>query len=280
MSQAQVVSLAERLRRRREELGLSQAQAARELDVARTAYRLWELEAAQPQPDRWRLISRWLGVSVATMLLSDDADEIAPESADLAFDRVGRDWDRPLRDPDDFFASARNLVQEGAEQGFMTTDHAQDLLALFGRIEEDQSGDASEEWQPTRLEKALVANKKAPKAARDAVAFVAGDLEADSLRDAQLLISELVTNSVTHGTPRRGRKVAILIDVNRTRLRVDVTDSGTDAPQLKAGQDDAGFGLRIVEELAGRWGTSRVPGGNVTWFDLDITSPGAMPARQ
>ena len=57
-----VVSLAERLKSRREQLGISQAQAARELDVARTAYRLWEMEAAKPAPDRWRLISTWLGV--------------------------------------------------------------------------------------------------------------------------------------------------------------------------------------------------------------------------
>ena len=59
---APVISLAERLKSRREQLGLSQAQAARELDVARTAYRLWEMEAAKPQPDRWRLISRGWGL--------------------------------------------------------------------------------------------------------------------------------------------------------------------------------------------------------------------------
>ena len=41
-----VITLADRLKAHREELGISQSQAARELDVARTAYRLWELEAA------------------------------------------------------------------------------------------------------------------------------------------------------------------------------------------------------------------------------------------
>lgn len=39
---AEVVSLGGRPKQRRAELGLSQAQAARELDVTRTAYRLWE----------------------------------------------------------------------------------------------------------------------------------------------------------------------------------------------------------------------------------------------
>src|SRR5689334_11511459 len=68
----EVISLAERLKQRREELGMSQAQAARELDVARTAYRLWELEAAKPSPDRWRLLSHWLGISVTALLLAED----------------------------------------------------------------------------------------------------------------------------------------------------------------------------------------------------------------
>ena len=47
MASSSVVSIAERLKQRREELGISQSQAARGLDVARTAYRLWEMEAAQ-----------------------------------------------------------------------------------------------------------------------------------------------------------------------------------------------------------------------------------------
>ena len=68
----EVVSLAERLKSRREELGSARPRQARELDVARTAYRLWEMEAAKPAPDRWRLIPTWLGVSVTTMLLAED----------------------------------------------------------------------------------------------------------------------------------------------------------------------------------------------------------------
>ena len=72
----------------RTERGLSQAQAARELDVARTAYRLWEMEAAKPSPDRWRLIARWLGVSISTMLLAEDL--IDAEDAGAADDIAGR----------------------------------------------------------------------------------------------------------------------------------------------------------------------------------------------
>ena len=112
-----VISLAERLRRRREELGITQSQAARELDVARTAYRLWELEAAKPAPDRWRLIASWLGVSVTTMLLAEDllTDEEAAQSTlvELDFTRTtGRDWDDVgASKPGDFFSQARALLE-------------------------------------------------------------------------------------------------------------------------------------------------------------------------
>src|SRR6187200_1295228 len=112
MAAASVVSLADRLKQRREELGITQSQAARELDVARTAYRLWELEAAKPAPDRWRLISRWLGVSVTTMLLAEDllSDQEASQSETvrLDFGRTGKDWDTiAASKPGDFFAQAR-----------------------------------------------------------------------------------------------------------------------------------------------------------------------------
>src|SRR5512138_3176152 len=80
---ADVIPLGTRLRQRREELGLTQTQAARELDVARTAYRLWELEAARPAPDRWRPVARWLGVSMTTLLLAEGlmSEEEGVESA-------------------------------------------------------------------------------------------------------------------------------------------------------------------------------------------------------
>src|SRR6188474_1726624 len=89
-----VISLADRLKQRRDELGISQAQAARELDVARTAYRLWEMEAAKPAPDRWRLIAHWLGVSVTTMLLAEDL--VSEDEAALG-DIVAFDFGRPGR---------------------------------------------------------------------------------------------------------------------------------------------------------------------------------------
>ena len=64
-------TLAQRLKAHRLSLGISQAQAARELEVARTAYRLWELEAARPSADRWSTLARWMGIPMTTLLAAE-----------------------------------------------------------------------------------------------------------------------------------------------------------------------------------------------------------------
>ena len=117
-----VVSIGERLKSHREELGMSQAQAARELDVARTAYRLWEMEAAKPAPDRWRLIARWLGVSVATMLLAEELiDEAEASAADQVAKRLARDgvaWDAESDgEGGNFFNQERSKIQDEEASG-------------------------------------------------------------------------------------------------------------------------------------------------------------------
>ena len=174
MAAASVVSLADRLKQRREELGITQSQAARELDVARTAYRLWEMEAAKPAPDRWRLIASWLGVSVTTMLLAEDL--VSEDEAALG-DIVAFDFGRPERLPratgevKDFFAQARVLIAEGTGNGDITSEHAQDLMFLVERIETERSKMETSAWEATELRKALAADENAPKAAREALSF-------------------------------------------------------------------------------------------------------------
>src|SRR5690349_857564 len=165
---AQVVALAERLKTRREELGLSQAQAARELDVARTAYRLWEMEAAKPQPDRWQLISHWLGISVTSLLLADELDSNPDKTA--FGDRAARPasaWDAADDDPRAYFAKLRKVVQEGIEHGFVGSDDGHELLTIMGRAEEARI--TSEAWEPARLQKRFRVDVSAPGKAREAV---------------------------------------------------------------------------------------------------------------
>jgi transcriptional regulator with XRE-family HTH domain len=277
-----VISLAERLRQRREELGLSQAQAARELDVARTAYRLWELEAAKPAPDRWRLISRWLGVSVTTMLLAEELmteDEAAmSERAAVDFGRSGRNWDEVgAAQAGGFFAQARALIADGSASGDISDEQAQALTFLVARIEQERVEMATHEWEPTELRKTLAANDLAPKTAREAISFVAADLPREILESARLLTSELVTNSVRHGPNNRDATVGLAVTVERSMLRVDVADDSPVGARPRAPGEDGGFGLTIVAAFASRWGARREGARNVTWFELDLPVPGAVP---
>lgn len=134
------MSLGERLRARREERRISQSQAARELAVARTAYRLWELGAARPSPDRWRLVARWLGVSTSALLLAEglisegeyrDNDAAAEryetatgESADAASERQSGD----------FFRQAQSFIDQSIQDGLLTSDEASQFSEMFERI--------------------------------------------------------------------------------------------------------------------------------------------------
>jgi len=138
-----VTNLADRLKAKRHERGISQSQAARELDVARTAYRLWEMEVARPAPDRWRLVARWLGVSVSTLLLSeglitseesgemviaaDHYESLAGETLDLASER----------ESGDFFEQAQSFIDRALEQGVLGAQEAGSFRGMLRRIEKE-----------------------------------------------------------------------------------------------------------------------------------------------
>jgi transcriptional regulator with XRE-family HTH domain len=270
---AQVVSLAERLKTRREQLGLSQAQAARELDVARTAYRLWEMEAAKPQPDRWQLISRWLGVSVTTMLLADDIDDDPGIAAAAGrFARAGSDWDADADDPRAYFAKLRTTIQEGIENRFLGSEDGQELLAIMGRAEEART--TSEAWEPARLQKRFRVEDAAPRKARQAVDFVGGDLPTEKLRHARLLASQLVSNSVKHGS-ETDPMIRFQIEVDRKRLRVEVQDGAEGHPEASSPNANPGYGRILLERLSSRWASERQAEGNLSWFEIDLPTPGA-----
>lgn len=62
------MSLADRLAEVRKERGLNLTQAAAELGVARTAYRLWEKGAATPAPEHWHSVAQMCQIPLATIL--------------------------------------------------------------------------------------------------------------------------------------------------------------------------------------------------------------------
>jgi anti-sigma regulatory factor (Ser/Thr protein kinase) len=86
--------------------------------------------------------------------------------------------------------------------------------------------------------------------------------------DAMLLLSELVTNAVHHGT----EPLEVRIDTFDDRLRVEVDDANADPPVLRPVDPRrlGGMGIRIVDEVSDAWGTSRTPSGKTVWFELAL----------
>jgi two-component sensor histidine kinase len=84
--------------------------------------------------------------------------------------------------------------------------------------------------------------------------------------DAILMVSELVTNALRHGTG----SIWLRIDPGPDGLRVDVSDGGdvrvTPSPTPGA---HGGWGLRIVDTLADQWGV--LEGSTRVWFRIDRT---------
>ncbi len=93
----------------------------------------------------------------------------------------------------------------------------------------------------------------------------------DTLDVAQLLVSELVTNSYQHAaTP-----ALLRLDLDGPELVVEVQDGDPRPPQVLHLEHDApgGRGLALVEALAATWGVDPVvdgdrPIGKVVWFRL------------
>ncbi len=85
--------------------------------------------------------------------------------------------------------------------------------------------------------------------------------------DVVLVVSELVTNAVLHGSAPR----SIAIDITPIDVVVEVSDASSavpvvrDADLLCAG----GNGMRIVDRLATSWGVEQNPVGKTVWFRLD-----------
>src|SRR3954454_3820395 len=97
-----------------------------------------------------------------------------------------------------------------------------------------------------------------------------GQVPADVLDDALLVVSELVTNAVTHG---RGELV-LQADLEEAQIRGRVMDqgSGFDHEPLDPGVGAiGGRGLLVVDRLCRSWGVR--DGVADVWFVLDVVPP-------
>jgi anti-sigma regulatory factor (Ser/Thr protein kinase) len=106
--------------------------------------------------------------------------------------------------------------------------------------------------------------------ARRAVARLGSGLDSPQLETLQLLVTELVANSVRHAGPSSVDLQATIAD---GRIWLQVTDHGPgfDPIEERARAErrmDGGWGLLLVERLADRWGVGAGEGTTSVWFEL------------
>ena len=100
--------------------------------------------------------------------------------------------------------------------------------------------------------------------ARDAVERGRATVRLD---DVALVVSELVTNAVVHGTG----EITLDLTVAADAVRVEVADEApADLPgALPLTPDsESGRGLFLVSKIARDWGVRAAGGGKVVWADL------------
>ena len=93
------------------------------------------------------------------------------------------------------------------------------------------------------------------------------DRHAGVLEDAQLLVSELVTNAVRHGGP----PITLCVRCDGSSdMQVRVSDGNVHQPQVKHPEatEEGGRGMMLVDLISEHWGVDTDDDGKVVWFQL------------
>ena len=118
----------------------------------------------------------------------------------------------------------------------------------------------------------LASDLRAPRRARTWLRGLRDEVDPEVFADLELVVSELVTNAVRYGpqTP-----VRLEVDVRGRRdVRGQVVDNGRPTRKLRiadATGASGGFGLRVIDRVARRWGVD--DGSTHVWFELDGARP-------
>ncbi len=122
------------------------------------------------------------------------------------------------------------------------------------------------------LEVRLPIDVDAPAAARAALARFLRDAAASSLAGAQLVASELVSNSVRHSGATPADQLVMRVELAAGTVRLEVEDPGRNGPVRTRPPDldgGGGMGLNLVRTLCERWGVEHpAAGGTRVWARL------------
>lgn len=115
-----------------------------------------------------------------------------------------------------------------------------------------------------------------PEARAALVAFArSADVSEQVVGEAELAVSELLSNAVTHGSPDENGTVRMQARVRHGVVEISVTDGGDGPtrdvrPAPRSLAATRGRGLRIVRALAHEWGVivDRDGGGTTVWASI------------
>ncbi|MCW2957766.1 MAG: ATP-binding protein, partial [Solirubrobacterales bacterium] len=112
--------------------------------------------------------------------------------------------------------------------------------------------------------------------ARNLVDALGLALPADARDDLRLLISEVMTNAIRHGSTGQHEArpaIRVRVGLEDVRVRVEIHDRGPGfepAPRGPGAELDSGWGVHFVDQLADRWGTGREDDDWVVWFEVRL----------
>ncbi|MEU4893098.1 ATP-binding protein [Streptomyces sp. NPDC044780] len=86
--------------------------------------------------------------------------------------------------------------------------------------------------------------------------------------DAELLVSELVTNALRHADGPIRLTFSLCSAGHAFRCEVEDGDPAQPRVCRTGGEDEHGRGLHLLDLLSRCWGSSRTAAGKVVWFEL------------
>ncbi|MBU4214280.1 MAG: serine/threonine-protein phosphatase, partial [Actinobacteria bacterium] len=206
-----------------------------------------------------------------------DGIDLVPGDALVYFtDGLVERRDRALRDGLATLAEAARKIAATDAAGI-----GEDLLARLVQVAEDDvavvvvrvptaDGVLAGSSSPRRRRWMLTSSPGSIRIARQAVLRTCAAWDLPAARTAELVVSELVANAVTHGW---GHVSLQLYDTGEG-LRIEVEDANPAPPVSTDGHPGrvGGFGMKIVEELAD-WGWHSSHEGKVVWAKVREGQP-------
>lgn len=118
---------------------------------------------------------------------------------------------------------------------------------------------------------AVPAHPKSLRIVRQAVNGLGEIFGEEVVSTLAVIYSELVTNAIRHAGIRGSAKLKVELEAGPQTIKGRVADSGQGfdpaTVPVRRPDQEGGFGLRIVDRLATRWGVRR-NGQTEVWFEL------------